>query len=87
MKEVDISWGLREVRGTWQLELRDTWQLELREEWELLLSSAGIMSCQGLVVPAVQVLMLPPSVDPIGMGSEGWHPSMEFILAAKLVEL
>ena len=44
MKEVDISWGLREVRGTWQLELRDTWQLELREEWELLLSSAGIMS-------------------------------------------
>ena len=39
-----MSWGLREVRGTWQLELRDTWQLELREEWELLLSSAGIMS-------------------------------------------
>ena len=31
--------------------------------------------------------MLPPSVDPIGMGSEGWHPSMEFILEAKLVEL
>ena len=52
MKEVDISWGLREVRGTWQLELRDTWQLELRDTWqlelreecELLLSSAGIMS-------------------------------------------
>ena len=86
MKEVDISWGLREVRGTWQLELRDTWQLELREEWEELLSSA-MVSCQGLVVSAVQVLMLPPSVDPIGMGSEGWHPSMEFILAAKLVEL
>ena len=39
-----MSWGLREVRGTWQLELRDTWQLELREECELLLSSAGIMS-------------------------------------------
>ena len=41
MREVDISWDLREVRGTWQLELRDTWQLELREEWEELLSSAG----------------------------------------------
>ena len=47
----------------------------------------GWSSCHGLVVSAVQILVLPPSVDPIGMGSEGWHPSMEFILPAKLVEL